>query len=296
MAKPRTRKRFADYAREERMLVKTHYTRTLKRMIINHFEWQNLPTEIPQEFIENELYNKGYVIYHEEFGFPQFSAGTIVGLNLYNEPTAVTITDVTGMCRTITDRDKFVVVYNDNLRTDSASDVNYFANNLQEIRRTFNLNLKQLKTPVITACDESQLESVKDFYGKVDDGVPFIAVTKDFISSTNFEVLDLKATSHIRELAEAEATEWANALTFFGVNNVNIMKKERLITDEAESNNELIQNSAEIYLTARLRACDEIREKFGRDFNVKIKGSEEDIPEERGLENENDNNLRIDEE
>ena len=48
-------------------------------------------------------------------------------------------------------------------------------------------------------------------------------------------------------------------------------KKERLITDEANSNNELINLNLQSYLAPRLHACDQFNELFG------LKGTDKEI-------------------
>ena len=58
-------------------------------------------------------------------------------------------------------------------------------------------------------------------------------------------------------------------LTFLGQNNTPVDKKERLITDEAESNNQLIQSFADLQLEARKKACEEINAMFGLNVSVK---------------------------
>ena len=50
---------------------------------------------------------------------------------------------------------------------------------------------------------------------------------------------------------------------FCGINNIMIDKKERLITDEANSNNELINLNLQSYLAPRQKACKQFNEKFG---------------------------------
>ena len=52
-------------------------------------------------------------------------------------------------------------------------------------------------------------------------------------------------------------------MTFLGVNNIMIDKKERLITDEANSNNELINLNLQSFLAPRQKACKQFNEKFG---------------------------------
>lgn len=56
---------------------------------------------------------------------------------------------------------------------------------------------------------------------------------------------------------------WNEALSFLGVNNIDISKKERLITDEAGANNELVNLNLQSYLAPRQRACKQFNEKFG---------------------------------
>jgi hypothetical protein len=51
-------------------------------------------------------------------------------------------------------------------------------------------------------------------------------------------------------------------LTVLGINNLG-EKRERLISDETNSNNELINMNLMSYLTPRKQACKEFNEKFG---------------------------------
>ena len=61
-------------------------------------------------------------------------------------------------------------------------------------------------------------------------------------------------------------------LTFLGIDNANTDKKERLITDEVESNNELIYFYLNCFYKTRKKACDEINKKFfNGEEKIKIK-------------------------
>ena len=57
-------------------------------------------------------------------------------------------------------------------------------------------------------------------------------------------------------------------LTFLGINNANTDKKERLITNEVDSNNELINYYLNCFYKPRKNACDEINKKYG--LNIKV--------------------------
>ena len=75
-------------------------------------------------------------------------------------------------------------------------------------------------------------------------------------------------------------------LTLFGLNNV-IDKKERLIVDEANANNDYINRNVDLLYKNRKQACDEINKKFGVNINVKrVNNIEEKIYNEGGEINE----------
>ena len=56
---------------------------------------------------------------------------------------------------------------------------------------------------------------------------------------------------------------WNEALTFLGINNIMEEKKERLVTGEVDSNNELINLNLQARLAPRKQACKEFNELFG---------------------------------
>lgn len=66
----------------------------------------------------------------------------------------------------------------------------------------------------------------------------------------------------IDKISDYKKEIWNDALTFLGINNIMTDKKERLITDEANSNNELINLNLQSYLAPRQKACEEFNEKF----------------------------------
>ena len=59
-------------------------------------------------------------------------------------------------------------------------------------------------------------------------------------------------------------------MTYLGIDNANTDKKERLITDEVESNNEIIKYYLNCFYKTRKKACDEINEKYGLDISIKL--------------------------
>lgn len=82
---------------------------------------------------------------------------------------------------------------------------------------------------------------------------------------------------------------WNEAMLFLGINNNNMDKKERQISDEVNSNLEQISMSRQIGLNSRRQGADEINRMFGTNitvnynpeleqlYNVMVFGQAEDI-------------------
>ena len=82
-------------------------------------------------------------------------------------------------------------------------------------------------------------------------------------------------------------------LTYLGVNNLGTSeKKEHLITAEVNSNNELISQSGENFLSMMEDFCERIKKVLDIDISVKIKAKDEEMIdldlEEDEKEEEND--------
>ena len=70
-------------------------------------------------------------------------------------------------------------------------------------------------------------------------------------------------------------------LSFHGLNN-NFEKKERLLVDEVNSNNDFIDRNVELMYRQRQLACEEMNKKFG--WNVKVINLNEEAKENQKSE------------
>jgi hypothetical protein len=65
------------------------------------------------------------------------------------------------------------------------------------------------------------------------------------------------------KIMEYKKQIWNEALQYLGINTLQTEKKERLITDEASSNNELINLNLQSMLVPRQEACKQFNKLFG---------------------------------
>lgn len=149
-----------------------------------------------------------------------------------------------------------------------------FAYRLYEAERSCDVNIKTQKFPNIILTDEKQLFTLKQMYQKIDGNEPAIFGDKKNLNPDTIKVLQTNAPFIADKLQEYKKEIFNEALTFLGINNIMVEKKERLISDEANSNNELINLNLQSYLAPRQEACRQFNEKYnlvGTDKEISVR-------------------------
>lgn len=251
------------------------YTEKLTLLAMNCFEWENLPEGIPERFIEKVLYNEGKVAFaiDKKYGDVCCKCNINGSLNMYDEAKSYNLLATNGYNNTFK-ADEVVIVRNNKDELPTSFFVDYYVKKLFEIDRTIDTNVIQQKTSRIVLCEESQKLSLENLLMQYEGNVPFIFGYKTF-DKEMMNSLDLTAPYVADKLQELKVNIWRECLDTLGINNANTEKKERLITDEVNANNQLINLSSDIYLESRQIACDAMNEKFGWNVSVKRRGEEE---------------------
>lgn len=243
-----------------------------KGIAMSRFEWGNLPGNIVERYIERELFSNGKAIAFKrpDGDFMILKVEDDSKLNVYGDPLFYRAVGFGGKTYKIP-RDECVIIENNILRQATEPFIMFYANKITEAERTMDVNIKSNKAPVVFACDQRQLLSFKNLFAKVDGNEPAIFTDKG-LDLNSIAVFDTKAKFLCGEIMDYKKAVENELLTFLGVNNIPVEKKERLITDEAQSNNQLINSFSDMCLEARERACKEINEKFGLKISVKRRG------------------------
>lgn len=250
------------------------YLERLKKIATSMFEWVNLPDSMNARYLELTLYYKGQasLLYDNNYGFINTQACDSGYINIYGLPTLVNCysysynamrsTYVAGSDENGEKDKECILVLNNYMRVPTATTLELFAYRLAELQRTFDVNVKSQKFPVLIRTDQKQIFTLKKMYEEYDGNTPAIFADKNLVTDDALKAIKTDAPLILNELNDAKREIWNEALTFLGVSNLS-EKRERLITSEADSNNELINLNLQSYLIPRQQACKEFNDKFG---------------------------------
>lgn len=250
------------------------YLERLKKIATSMFEWVNLPDSMNARYLELTLYYKGQasLLYDNNYGFINTQACDSGYINIYGLPTLVNCysysynamrsTYVAGSDENGEKDKECILVLNNYMRVPTATTLELFSYRLAELQRTFDVNVKSQKFPVLIRTDQKQIFTLKKMYEEYDGNTPAIFADKNLVTDDALKAIKTDAPLILNELNDAKREIWNEALTFLGVSNLS-EKRERLITSEADSNNELINLNLQSYLIPRQQACKEFNDKFG---------------------------------
>lgn len=261
------------------------YYNRLTELAISMFEWQNLPKTVDQRFLEMCLFGDGMCVFFQDEVLGYLSLQCMIGgkLNVYRIPMERKAYATNGYQRNL-DETNSVIIFNNYLHTNSLLDVEMFSKRLYNLDRAIDVNANAQKTPVLIQCDESQRLTMKNLYKQYEGNEPFIFGSKG-LDASGLKVLQTGAPYVADKLYELKTQIWNEALTYLGISNINVVKKERMITDEVTRNQGGTVASRYSRLESRRQACKQINEMFNLNIWVDYREDLQDINEQ---ENENE--------
>ena len=258
-----------------------------KLVCMNEWEWSGLPDGIEERHIERWLFSKGFGCFFRDpqMDYMFLECDTGANVNVYGDPLGYRAHGFN--YQRYINADDCVIIRNNVLALPTEPFVMHYVNKITEAERTMDVNVKACKTPVVFACDDKDVLTFKRIFQQVDGNVPAIFADRglNLESITAFQT-GVKFMGN--ELMDYKRAVESDLLTFIGQNNTPVDKKERLITDEAEANDQLIESFADLQLQARQKACEEINEKFGLNISVKRRVVEKPVETVEGGEEGNE--------
>ena len=260
------------------------YLERMKKIALSMFEWQNLPESMNARFIEMCLFYNGQaaLLYDDDIGYINTMAADGGYINIYGLPTEIQcysyrFNQRRSLYMTDTGEEKgkeCILVMNNYERIPTCSTVNLFAYRLAEAQRTADVNIKAQRTPILITTDQKQYFTLKKMYEEYDGNTPAIFADKNVITPDALKSLKTDAPFIAQDIMDYKREIWNEFLTYMGISNLS-EKRERMISNEVDSNNELVNLNLQALLIPRKEACRQFNEKYGlmgdKEIDVKVR-------------------------
>ena len=249
------------------------YLDRFRMLATSLFTWKGLDDVAgigASRFLEQSLYDYGRACFVKdpELGFLALRVNPSDKLNIYELPIRVMAWSI-GYEKHF-DFNDIVYIMNNEIQKPTFESLQLFAYRLYETERTIDINLQAQKTPILIEGDTKTILTLKNVYMQYSGNVPFIFGNKQFDISNKLNVLKTDAPYIIDKLDIHKHQIFNDALTVMGIDNANTDKKERLITNEVESNTQLITYYLNCWYKTRKKACNEINQKFGLNIQIEL--------------------------
>ncbi len=249
-----------------------HYLTSLAQIALSIFKWENLPDTVDSRYLELCLFKQGNAVFFkdEEIGYLCLSNLFNGNFDVYGNPVSRrAFSNYNNYQKTVTENDS-VVIWNNMLHFPTYPTILNFAKRLWNLDRIIDVNSNAQKTPILICCDERQKLTMLNLYKEFDGNSPVIFANKN-LDINGISVLKTDSPYVSKDIYELKTNIWNEALTFLGVPNVNVTKRERLVADEVLRG--LGGTLANRYsrLHEREEACERINEMFNLDISVHIR-------------------------
>lgn len=264
---------FDSMAKQLNNLTFTFYYNWLMQMARSLFVYKGLPEGIKSEWIEKFLYYEGECAFFKDkiIGEMVTKCTDYGGYNNYDEPVKLRVYGTNYQAKELTNGKDVVMIKNNVERIPTSKAIKLFAWRLTEATRTIDVNITAQKTPIIIRCTDKQKNTLKQMFQQYNDNEIKIMVDKSLDPTSEiFEVLKTNAPIVFDKLQLQKHAIWNEVMTFMGINNANQDKKERLVDDEVQANNEQVEYSANTMLQTRKQACEEINKMFKLNISVEM--------------------------
>ena len=248
------------------------YLERMKKIALSMFEWVNLPDTMNERYLEMCLYYRGKaaLLYDEDYGFINTQAANSGYINIYGLPTKINCysysynkdRELYTPNSDLPPEEECILVMNNYEMIPTCSTIELYAERLANAQRTADVNIAAQKTPVLVLTDKAQELSLRNMYAQYEGNSPVIFGNKDVLNDKSLTVLKTDAPFIANDIRLYMKEIWNDFLTFLGISNLD-EKRERLVSKEADSNNEVINMNMQSMLIPRKQACKEFNAKFG---------------------------------
>lgn len=258
-----------------------------KLMATNRFRWTNLPNGIKSRHIEHFLFNYGqcFVFKDEKFGIMCLPCSVSGELNAMGDPVKVHVHSMNGRYNKIIDVDDGIRILANDLAIPTRVFINHYVQKMDDIETVIKRNLKQQMKPFVVTATEKNLLSVKNIINDVETGEEVVITDKNLTEEgwDGFKLLTTGVEYLVDKLEMERKAVESELLSYLGLNNSNTEKKERLLLDEVNANNEYTMTNLDLEFKNRVESNEEAKlmfEEWNAEVEEVVKSFKEEEEEE----------------
>lgn len=265
------------------------YVNRLTELAISMFEWKGLPESVDSRYIELHLFSNGCMVYFDDevMGNLCLDCTYNGGLDVYGYPILRRAYSSYNGYNRLLKNSNSVIIWNNLLHIPSEADIRAYARRLWMLDRIIDVNANAQKTPILVQGNEKQRLSLVNLYKEYDGNAPVIFGDSS-LNTEGLKSISTGAPYVADRIYELKTQIWNEALTYLGISNINIQKKERLITDEVTRNQGGTVASRYSRLEARRQAVERINDMFGTNIKVNYREDYQEIEPENVINNIDD--------
>ena len=267
-------------------MVFSYYYYKLMLIARSLFQWEGLPNNMDERWIEKYLFGSGKCIFYKDpvLGFMVAGFGQQGSVNCYGDPTSVypVAENYVYDGPELINGDNCYVIRNNDLMLPNFPIIRQYAFKLTNIDRAIDVNIEATKTPIIVRCSDKQRLSLKNAINQRRDNEPVIWASDNANIGDMVSTLETNAPVVFPQLQTQKHMILNEVFTDLGINNTNMDKKERMVASEVDANDEQVKASEDVMLKVREEACNQINRIFGLNISVSRRKLES-IPEYKDI-------------
>jgi hypothetical protein len=280
------------------------YIRILTELSCNRFKWIGLPDSVDERFLELTLFNQALAVFYFEDRFGRYlcQRATSSGMvNHYDNPTTFTVigNGSANLSRTLNAGNTWeevkvvevdeksgetslttrmemrpaecVPIWGNYLRVPDKDIIYVFAQRLAKIDQIIMSNLEAMAFTHIVAVPEEKRMTYMNILKQRRDGQPVLFGVEGLGADIE-QAIKAWPVAPDKDvplnLQISKSRIWNECMTLLGINNANQDKKERVVSDEVESNNDQVVSNRGIALNSRKIGVAQINARWGLSLDV----------------------------
>lgn len=251
-------------------------------LAVTRYDWKNLPDGVDERLLNIGLYLQGTCAFFEDpmVGLTALPCNYGNRFNFLYQPTSVTVYGY-GTSKTLNDPKEFGFVRSTPTGLPLALTIYEYTRRMTDILRTIDVINQRMKRPYLIRCEEKERLTIQNLFKKIKDNEELILGQKNFpLEERSFDIAPLPYVGNTDILWESYKAYERLLYTAIGVQTLPENKRERMIVDEVNSNNMVIELANETNLKEISLCVEVVNEKFRTNIEVSIKELKSFDPEE----------------